>query len=80
MSRKDVTDAMVVRACADYQAARATPFALELLVQRTGQPEKVCFAALERAYSRGLIECGVSLRSAWPTSAGLELLAREPVG
>jgi hypothetical protein len=30
---------------------------------------------MERAYNRGFIECGVSLRTAWPTPEGLQMLA-----
>lgn len=71
MSRKDVTDHEVVRACRD----RAATFADDLLAERTGQPRKVCERALERANARGLIDYGVSLRTAWPTLAGLALLA-----
>lgn len=46
------------------------------LAAQTGEPEKVCFRAMERAEARGLIECGVSLRTAWLTDAGEALLAQ----
>lgn len=87
MSRKDVTDVDVVAACRDSHDDRgawvagrmpgATNVHLcadELLAARTGQPRKVCERALERACSRGLVDFGVSLRTAWPTPAGLALL------
>ena len=45
-----------------------------VLVAETGQPEKVCIRAIERSSMRDLIEFGVSLRTAWPTDRGLELL------
>lgn len=46
----------------------------EALAQQTGQSEKVCFRAVERACRRGLIEYGVSLRTGWLTREGLDLV------
>jgi len=40
-----------------------------------GCPEKVIYAAMERTYDHGLIECGVSLRSGWLTEKGKEFLS-----
>lgn len=67
---------MVVRACADQHDGVSATSALATLMQQTGAPEKVVLAAMERAYGRGLIECGVSLGTAWPTSSGREMLGR----
>jgi len=36
--------------------------------------EKVCYRAMERAESHGLIDYGVSLRSGWLTNKGILLL------
>lgn len=69
MATKDVTDIDVVRA-----AATPDRRAIEVLMEATGQPRKVCLRALERAQLRGLIDCGVSIASAWPTDAGRALL------
>lgn len=84
MSRKDVTDVMVCHAVAEYQAAiRAGRHALypyQALAAQTGQPEKVCWRAIERADQRGLLEWGVSLRTAWLTEAGQSLLAAKEAG
>lgn len=52
------------------------PFPYEALAVETGQPEKVCFRAMERALDRGLIECGVSIRTGWLTDKGKQLLAQ----
>jgi len=41
-------------------------------------PPKVAQAAMERAYDRGLVDYGVSLRSGWLTKAGLHLLDTTP--
>lgn len=51
-----------------------TPWPYELLAQWTGQPEKVCYRAMERAEENGLLEYGVSLRTAWLTDKGKALL------
>lgn len=75
MARKDVTDTQVVTACRDYCAGDGTlRFPLFILMKRTGEPEMVCFRAMERAEGRRLIEYGVSLRTAWPTEKGLALI------
>jgi hypothetical protein len=41
-----------------------------ILMEATGQPEKVVYRAMERAYNRGYIEYGVSMRSGWLTEKG----------
>lgn len=73
MATKDISDAQVCRA---YAEAKSIPgvFAETILMRMTGQPEKVCYRAMERAERRGLIEYGVSLRSGWLTDAGMQLL------
>lgn len=52
------------------------PYPYEALAVETGQPEKVCYRAMERAERRGLIECGVSLRTGWLTAEGTALLSQ----
>src|SRR5271154_7100730 len=83
MSRKDVTDAMVVAAYAERIRLRAgppidgattVPYAYEILMERTGLSFKECYRACERALDHGLIEYGVSLRCGWLTDKGNELL------
>ncbi len=46
-----------------------------LLSQWTGEPEKVCYRAMERACENGYLDYGVSLRTAWLTEAGEALIA-----
>lgn len=81
MATKDIPDVMVCRAYAERAAKRsAEPYEFlqdwpyEILKEWTGQPEKVCERAMERAERRGLIEYGVSLRSGWLTEKGKALL------
>lgn len=52
----------------------APPFPYETLAAETGQPEKVCYRAMQRAERRGLVEYGTSLRTGWLTPAGKTLL------
>ncbi|MHA6903297.1 hypothetical protein ACJBUE_20780 (plasmid) [Ralstonia syzygii subsp. celebesensis] len=66
MKRSDITDEQVVAACRAYHK-QGLPFSLDRLIESTGAPEKVAYAAMGRACARGLIDYGVSLRSAWPT-------------
>jgi len=77
MARKDVTDRMVCEAAEAFHANTDGPNVEQILVARTGQHWRVCNAALERADRRGLIDCGVSLRTAWLEPKGRELLERE---
>lgn len=72
----DITDLMVVKAVAAWLADRDGPFPYEQLSAETGAPEKVCYRACERADGRGYLDYGVSLRTAWLTDKGKELLAR----
>lgn len=79
MSRKDISDEEVVQACKDFHDGPKgviRPASWQLIAQRTGQAEKVVYAAMQRAFDRGLIEYGVSLRTAWATDKGRELLTR----
>jgi len=73
MARKDITDKQV---CEAYVQSKEPPrkWPYQILAEMTGQVEKVCFLAMERAEHRGYIDCGVSLRSGWLTAKGLELL------
>ena len=73
MARKDVTDK---RVCEVYQKLEKemSKFPYELLAKETGQPEKVCYRAMERASDHGLIEYGVSLRTGWLTEKGRNLI------
>lgn len=72
MARKDISDYEIVQ-----ESAKLLPDygnMVTVLMERTGQPEKVCMAALLRAEDRGLIECGVSIRFPWLTLKGWALL------
>ena len=78
MATKDITDKQVVEAYQEYQKSVAEEgylkYPYEILRDITGEPEKVCLRAMERAEGRGFIECGVSLRSGWITDEGLKLI------
>lgn len=74
MARKDITDIQVLRAYDMLAIGLTNKWPYETLMEETGQSEKVCFRAMERAEDHGLIECGVSLRSGWITKKGKEML------
>lgn len=73
MATKHISDKQVVEAVAIFNRDRGR-WPYELLAESTGQCEKVCFRAMERACDRGLLEYGVSLRTAWLTEDGRKLL------
>lgn len=77
MATKDISDAQVCQAYVDASAlAGVWPY--DLLMKRTGQPFKVCYSAMERAFDRDLIDFGVSLRAGFLTSKGKALLEDPP--
>ena len=75
--RSDISDLDVCFAY-NYAAQKENFFADAVLASWfPGCPEKVIYAAMERAYDRGLIEYGVSLRSGWLTDEGKEKIRVE---
>lgn len=76
MATKDISDIQVIEACIkNKEASRVVgESAITFLMRETGQPEKVCYAAMDRAANRDYIDYGTSVRTAWPTEKGLELL------
>jgi hypothetical protein len=70
MARKDISDLQVIQACSD----RGSDSSINVLIAKTGQCFKVCLRAMERAYARGYIGCGVSIAYAWPTERGKAIL------
>ncbi|AEY69526.1 hypothetical protein AH2_00015 [Burkholderia phage vB_BceS_AH2] len=79
MATKDIPDDLICRTVAEIWSRREAGekglWLNDLLHERTGEPMKVCYCAMERAYDRGLIECGVSLRGAWLTDKGKSMLS-----
>lgn len=64
--RSMISDATVVRAAhLAAIAERDRRSTLQVLVDLTGAPEKVCVAAMHRACDRGWISYGVSIAWAW---------------
>jgi hypothetical protein len=74
MATKNITDEMVVDAVNRTWGIASAVWPYELLSKETGECEKVCYRAMERADRHGLIEWGVSLRSGWLTPRGKKLL------
>lgn len=79
MAMKDISDKQVCEAYVESKRQREEiPYWYEhpysILMRTTGQCEKVCYRAMERACDRGFIEYGVSLRTGWLTDEGKKLL------
>jgi len=82
MARKDITDRQVLLAYREREALmnlpenanRHVPYPEEILSALTGQCEKVCYRAMERAFTRGYLDYGMWLRGAWITEEGEEFL------
>ena len=78
MATKDITDKQVIEAYKKSILQRSVNLANfkwpeTILMQETGQCEKVCFSAMNRAEKNGYIEYGVSLRSGWLTDKAKDL-------
>lgn len=77
MATKDISDLQVVMAYFEARAERDAENARwpeDILMERTGQCEKVCFRAMERADRRGYLDYGVSLHAGWVTEEGKQLV------
>lgn len=72
MARKDISDIQVCRAVLDAEHFNVRQ--LDLLHWQTGECEKVCIRAMERAYGRGYLDYGVSIAAAWLTKKGERLV------
>jgi len=68
MKRSDIPTIEVLKACNALQPRSITPY--QYLINKFKAPEKVVFAAMDRDYSKGLIEYGVCLSSSWLTNKG----------
>lgn len=77
MGRKNISDFQVCMAHILAKEMKFEKWPYEMLSDWTGEPEKVCYRAMERACDKGLIEYGVSLRTGWPTDKGMALLTNE---
>lgn len=75
MATKDITDLQ----CCQAAARQGSPHSRTgvYLMEMTGQPEKVCECALERAIRRGYLDCGLGAWWAFLTDKGRELLESE---
>lgn len=81
MARKDIDDLEVLAAYVvaesnrlDFSRGHEPVWPDQVLLQQSGQPENVVFAAMERAFDRGYLEYGVSLHAGWLTTKGAQYL------
>lgn len=80
MATKNITDRQVCEAVEASHNNHFKEWSYDLLHKMTGEPEKVCYRALERAASRGLVEYGISLRTGWLTKRGKETISENHAG
>ena len=73
MKRSDIPTIAVLKACDSFHNGNA-PAPLEALMDEFGAPENVVYAAMEREDDKGLIDYGVSLRTAFLTKKGYDYL------
>ena len=73
MKRSDISTKVVIEACRDFHAGCGIP-PWRLIMMRTGAPEKVVYAAMDRDERMDYIESGVSTRTGWATDKGLAYL------
>ena len=71
--REHISDVDVCLAVAKYQKTLGD-FPYQTLARQFSCSEKLAYSACERTADRGLIECGVSLRTGWLTETGKELI------
>lgn len=71
MATKDISDLQCCIAAMPSERYERTG---EKLMKLTGQPEKVCERALERAIRRGYLDCGLGAWWAFLVEPGEELL------
>lgn len=75
MARKDISDLQCCQAALSRERQGiGSGRTLAHLMRATGQPEKVCERALERAYDRGYLEWGVSVATCYLREKGRRLL------
>lgn len=74
MKRSMISDELVCKAMHKSFKEDRSKWPYEYLAEWAGAPIKVCYRAMERAFDRGLIEYGVSLRAGWLTDKGIEKL------
>jgi hypothetical protein len=73
----DIPEALILRLCKEFheKGPRLAPTPDVALADRF--PSKVVLAKMNKLHDRGLIEYGVSLRTAWVTDKGLAVLGEE---
>lgn len=72
MKTSDISDLDV---CKAYLVWRYIgKYLYEILMGQFGCPYKVGYAACKRADRKGLVDCGVSLRTGWLTEKGEQLV------
>jgi hypothetical protein len=64
----------VLSACEKFHKDKDERAPWRIIMEETGAPEKVVYAAMEREERRGYLDYGVSLRTSWLTDKGKAFL------
>lgn len=64
MKRSDITEAEVIEACDAFHQHRDSRPPWKQLVDK-GYPEKVVYAKMSQLVDKGVLDYGVSVRTAW---------------
>jgi hypothetical protein len=72
--RKHISTKTVLSACDRFHRGIDTRAPWRIIMEETGAPEKVVYAAMEREEKKDYLDWGVSLRTAWLTGKGEEAL------
>ncbi|MCX9004396.1 hypothetical protein NLN86_22470 [Citrobacter portucalensis] len=83
MATKDITDLMICQAVYQIHQNCVQPGSrfsatVSLLQKSTGEPKKVCQAAINRAIGSGLVEWGIHHSIGWLTKEGINFLSNPP--
>jgi hypothetical protein len=69
----------VLAACEKFHEGNDGRAPWQIIMEETGAPEKVVYAAMEREERKGYLEYGVSLRTAWLTDKGKDFLHKNNI-
>ena len=74
MKRSDIPTIEVLIACHQFHKEKNGITPWQALMDKFSAPEKVVYAAMDRDCDKGLLDYGTTLRTAWVTEEGYELL------
>lgn len=77
MKRSDITTGMVLEAHLISKTMffdGRVPF--DIIKEFTNYPDKIIWSAISREMDKGYLDCGCSIRGAWLTKKGMDILIK----